>query len=128
VYIARGRANRGAYDYSDHNSAARVCASIPAGAVPDVLGRARDGRDSFFDCPTLATAAQRAMTLSSIALACMAGDYSDQPPRFDCCNHFAGSPASVAVISSAELHPRARAILSISTSVGMCSPRSIFPM
>jgi hypothetical protein len=73
VYTAGGRANRGAYDYSDHHSAARVCASIPAGAVPDVLGPARGGRDSFLDCPTLAIAAQRALTLSSIALACMAG-------------------------------------------------------
>ena len=39
----------------------------------------------------------------------------------------AGNSASAAAINSAPLMPSARAIFSTAASVGMCSPRSIFP-
>jgi hypothetical protein len=60
-------ADRDAYDYSDYHSASRVCASIPASAVPDVLGCARGGRDRFLDCTKLATATQGILTLLGVA-------------------------------------------------------------
>ena len=55
------------HDYPDYHSAARVCAAIPAGAVPDVLECARGGRDRFLGCAALGAATQRVLTLLGVA-------------------------------------------------------------
>ena len=59
--------HRGVYDYSDYHSAARICAAIPAGTVPDVLECARGGRDRFPGCAALGAATQRVLTLLGVA-------------------------------------------------------------
>jgi hypothetical protein len=69
MYIARVRVaarHRGVYDYSDYHSAARICAAIPAGTVPDVLECVRGGRDRFLDCAALGDTTQRALTLLAL--------------------------------------------------------------
>jgi len=65
IYIARvsvAARHRGVYDYSDYHSAARVCAALPAGAVPTVLECARVGWDRLLDLAALGVATQRVLT------------------------------------------------------------------